>query len=184
MILPLWRRSTGQAIEKPEEGCLPLMALSLQKFPSMRDSSELIQVFSQADRVRDSFPRSVNERIDSETQGRIDLVLDQGPEAIQRRLWELGQEWDIDRALMATFGVVGGATFSVGVLKNKRLLGFLGIQLAFLMNHAVKGWCPPASVLRRMGFRTQKEIQAERQVLINALLEARVQGSEEPQEAA
>jgi hypothetical protein len=33
------------------------------------------------------------------------------------------------------------------------------------MNHAVRGWCPPVTVLRALGFRTAKEIDAERQAL-------------------
>ena len=38
-------------------------------------------------------------------------------------------------------------------------------QLAFLGVHAAYGWCPPVALLRRMGFRTQKEIQAERELV-------------------
>ncbi len=30
---------------------------------------------------------------------------------------------------------------------------------------AVRGWCPPVSVLRRLGFRSDKEIAAERVAL-------------------
>lgn len=39
---------------------------------------------------------------------------------------------------------------------------------AFLLQHAVQGWCPPLPLLRRLGFRTADEINDERMAL-NAL---------------
>jgi hypothetical protein len=35
----------------------------------------------------------------------------------------------------------------------------------FLFQHAVEGWCPPIPVLRRLGFRTAREIDIERVAL-------------------
>ena len=35
----------------------------------------------------------------------------------------------------------------------------------FLLQHALQGWCPPVPILRRQGFRTRHEIDAERQAL-------------------
>ena len=35
----------------------------------------------------------------------------------------------------------------------------------FLLQHAVQGWCPPVPVMRRLGFRTEREIDAERTAL-------------------
>ncbi len=36
---------------------------------------------------------------------------------------------------------------------------------AFLLLHAVQGWCPPLPVLRRLGFRTASEIDYGRHAL-------------------
>jgi hypothetical protein len=35
----------------------------------------------------------------------------------------------------------------------------------FFMQHALQGWCPPLPVFRRLGFRTQYEIEQERYAL-------------------
>ena len=96
-----------------------------------------------------------------------------------RRLAKLDYEWDIDRALMVTFALAGGASLTTGLLRYtqsppvfRRRKGFLylfGAQLGFLFLHGTLGWCPPASVLRRFGFRTQREIEAERRQLRDAL---------------
>jgi hypothetical protein len=131
------------------------------------------------DRVRDHTAPAVNERIDRLTRASIDDCSDQGRDALVRRLADLDHEWDIDRALMANFALVGGTAFSVGLARyadtplleprRKGLLYFFGVQLAFLMVHAVAGWCPPAPVFRRLGFRTKGEIEAERHALLRSL---------------
>ena len=35
----------------------------------------------------------------------------------------------------------------------------------FLLQHAVQGWCPPVGLLRRLGVRTEREIDEERYAL-------------------
>jgi hypothetical protein len=44
-----------------------------------------------------------------------------------------------------------------------RLLLFT--QLGFLAHHAIRSWCPPLPVFRRLGFRSNREICAERVAL-------------------
>jgi hypothetical protein len=117
------------------------------------------------DRVRRHTAPPVNERIDALTRARISAV-SQDHDRIVERLAELDHEWDIDRALMAQFATVGGLMLGLGVSRRSRVpLGVLGAQIVFLMQHAVFGWCPPASLFRRLGFRTQQEICAERAAL-------------------
>jgi hypothetical protein len=52
-----------------------------------------------------------------------------------------------------------GLTF--GVLRSRWYL-LSAAAAAFLVQHAVQGWCPPASLLRRIGIRTTHEINHER----------------------
>lgn len=130
------------------------------------------------DRVREHTAAPVNRRIDRQTQAAIEEAIAGGREAIVRRLVELDHEWDVDRALMANFAVVGGTTFGVGLKRfadspvGRRRTGwltFFASQLGFLMMHAAIGWCPPAPVFRRLGFRTRVEIENERMILERAL---------------
>ena len=53
--------------------------------------------------------------------------------------------------------------------RRKGFLYLFAAQLGFLLLHGTVGWCPPASVLRRLGVRTQREIEAERYQLRDAL---------------
>lgn len=127
------------------------------------DSSNL---FEQHDRVRQHTPAKVNARIDAKT--RRELARTAGMDdarVVEARLDELSREWDVDRAVMATFAIVGGLGLALGHLRSRRWHLVLGAQLAFLLNHAVRGWCPPVAVFRRLGYRTQQEICGERRVL-------------------
>jgi hypothetical protein len=70
---------------------------------------------------------------------------------------------------MAVFAIVGGTTFVLGEKVNRKWLALFSVQMSFLLYHAVKGWCPPVSVLRRLGFRTVREIEAEKAALESCL---------------
>ena len=142
------------------------------------------------DRVREHTPELVNARIDRLTQCSAQATADGGRDAVLRRLAELDHEWDIDRALMVNFAVLGGTAFALGLFRRERTFpfgsqrnGFLylfGAQLGFLFWHGAVGWCPPVSIFRRLGFRTQREIEAERHLLKASLEETR-QGEERAQ---
>ncbi|MEN6624482.1 MAG: hypothetical protein ABFD50_23410 [Smithella sp.] len=121
------------------------------------------------DRVRNETPPYVNARIDKYIQGSIQHYSGQDRDSVLKRIFELDREWDIDRALMLNFAVVGGTTFTAGVKGNRKWLYFLAVQMLFLGLHALKGWCPPVSLFRRMGFRTRYEIEYEKAALLDIL---------------
>lgn len=116
-------------------------------------------------RVPQHTAEHVNQRIREQTEANIARYAAAGPEAIDQRLKELDREWDMERTLeanastLALIGVVLAATVSPWWL----LLP--GVVAAFLLQHAIQGWCPPVPVFRRLGFRTQTEIDYERYAL-------------------
>ena len=160
---------------KPSAGILPRQTGTVVAYRG-RMPEQSNGVAPGKDRVRNHTPARVNERIDALTRATIDATLSQGPGAIERRLAELDAEWDIDRALMVNFAVVGGASFAFGLSRfaaspmlgprRKGLLYFFGTQLGFLLVHGLVGWCPPVALFRRLGFRTKGEIETERHVLL------------------
>lgn len=121
------------------------------------------------DRVRDHTAAPVNARIEAKTQANIRRFQGDPLGTISRRLGELDREWDVDRALMLNFAVLGGLSFALGKTRHPGWHGVLAVQLTFLAVHALLGWCPPVPVFRRLGFRTQKEIGVERRALLDAL---------------
>jgi hypothetical protein len=87
------------------------------------------------------------------------------PEHIDARLKELDREWDIERTLEANAATLALTGVVLGASVDKRWLALPGLVTAFLLQHAVQGWCPPLPVLRRLGFRTMREIDSERYAL-------------------
>jgi hypothetical protein len=87
------------------------------------------------------------------------------PERIPARLGELDREWDIERAIQANAASLAFAGLMLGLGRDRRWLVLPVAVTAFLLQHALQGWCPPVPVLRRMGFRTASEIDAERVAL-------------------
>ncbi|HOI58652.1 MULTISPECIES: hypothetical protein [unclassified Methanoculleus] len=118
-----------------------------------------------ADRVRKNTPPGINARIDREIAGSIRQFAGEDNFAITRRIRELDREWDVERALEANAAFFGMTGLALGVFRDRRWLILPGLVLPFLLQHAVQGWCPPLEVLRRLGFRTRKEIDREKYAL-------------------
>lgn len=121
------------------------------------------------DRIREHTAPPVNARIDERTQTNIRGYTSEQATKISQRLLQLDREWDVDRALMMNFAVLGGLTFWLGKRFHRGWHWVFGSQLAFMAWHALVGWCPPVLAFRRLGFRTQKEIGVERRALLDAL---------------
>ncbi len=125
-------------------------------------------VASTVDRVPRHTSVRANERIREETEKNIAFYSSQGRKAIDRRLKELDQEWDIERVLEANAASVTIFGFLMGTLWNRKWYILPGIVGGFLLQHALDGWCPPLPILRRLGFRTAHEIEFERHALERA----------------
>jgi hypothetical protein len=118
-----------------------------------------------AERVPRHTAPEVNQRIRRRTVENIARVRAGGPEAIGRRLDALDHEWDIERAIEANAATIAIAGLALGALVDRRFLLLPAAVCVFLLQHALQGWCPPVPVLRRLGFRTEREILEERLAL-------------------
>lgn len=117
--------------------------------------------------VAHTAPR-LNAKIQRRTEERVGW-LEKHPEHVRERLAEIDREWDVERWLeTASAGI---SLFGLGMaLRGKRrgLVLPLLVQ-GFFLQHAISGWCPPLPALRRMGVRTQREIDEERFALLDIL---------------
>jgi len=118
--------------------------------------------------VRRHTAPQVLDRIDRNTAQRVFRIARGGPEAIRGRLRELDREWDLERWLQINF-VTLNALAELKGQRSRAWQAFFRIQELFLLLHATVGWCPPTALLRRLGVRTQKEIDAERAILAELL---------------
>lgn len=114
------------------------------------------------DRVRRHTAGEINRRIDAQTDAMLQRYRGASRDELSRRLEELEREWNIERVLEtnASSIVLLGLVLSRTLHRNWLWLP-AGVA-AFLLQHALQGWCPPLPVLRRLGVRTQGEIDREK----------------------
>lgn len=106
----------------------------------------------------------INERIHDETVRRLES-LGEDSVAITSQLQKLDREWDIERAIQLNASTVFLIGLGLGAFFNRRFFALPVIAAGFLMQHSLFGWCPPVPILRRLGFRTPREIENERFIL-------------------
>ncbi len=117
------------------------------------------------ERVRRNTPTSQNREVDAEIMSNIARFRKLSPEAIENRLKELDEEWDIERTLELNAAALALTGSLLAVFVNKKWLALPVIVTSFLMQHAVQGWCPPLPLLRKFGIRTRPELDREKYAL-------------------
>jgi Protein of unknown function (DUF2892) len=70
----------------------------------------------------------------------------------------------MERVLEANAATLALAGTLLGAF-DKRFLVLAAAVSAFLLQHALQGWCPPVPFFRKRGFRTMREIDTERYAL-------------------
>lgn len=116
------------------------------------------------DRVPRHTSDEVNDRIHQDIAQRLHRIVGT-PATFARRLRELDEEWDIERAIELNASILSLAGVLLAFFVHPYWLILPGLVTAFLLQHALHGWCPPVPVLRRWGFRTADEIGKERMAL-------------------
>lgn len=116
-------------------------------------------------RVLKSSAPEVNERNRRAIDANVARYADASPEEIDRRIRELEAEWDIERALETGAALNAGFGLAMGTFVDRRWFAWSGVVLAFLLQHALQGWCPPLPIMRRLGVRTAAEIDEEKTAL-------------------
>jgi hypothetical protein len=113
------------------------------------------------DRVRSHTADSVNCDIDSQIKRNIRFYATQSSQRISERIVQREKEWEVERVLETNASCLAFLGTMLGAFVNSWWLLLPGTVTAFLFLHAVQGWCPPLPILRRLGKRTRKEIDAE-----------------------
>lgn len=114
-------------------------------------------------RVREHTGSHLNERIEQDMQRRVAAFQSEDRnKLLSQRLNELDHEWDTERTLQTNFAILSLVGLALATKVSKRWFALGTGVPAFMVQHALQGWCPPLAVLRRLGFRTAREINEER----------------------
>lgn len=86
----------------------------------------------------------------------------QNQDAIERRLVELDDEWDMERALFMVASTLTIPALALSTRQSKKWLILPAFISGAMLSHAITGWCPPAALLKLLGFRNRAEIDKEK----------------------
>jgi hypothetical protein len=119
---------------------------------------------STTDRVANQTADRDNERIERQTTQNV-AAHSTSKRKMDRRIRALDREWDIERTLEANAASAALLGLGLGLFVNRKFFALPAIVAGFLFQHAIQGWCPPLPIFRKLGFRTQTEIEQERYAL-------------------
>jgi hypothetical protein len=103
--------------------------------------------------------------IDETTRENIQKYVDQGEDAIDKRIRELDNKWDMERTLRFNISVLALAGVLFGTYRKKRWSVLSVAVTAFLAQHMLSKWCPTMPLLKRIGLQTHREIEQEKYAL-------------------
>src|ERR1051326_8073406 len=111
-------------------------------------------------RIRRRTVETLNVKLQTAAKARLAYYA-RHPDAIEQRLRELDQEWDIERGieLEAAGTVLTGCV--LGMTVNKKWFLLAMTASAMLLLHNLRGDYPLLPIFRRLGLRTANEINEE-----------------------
>lgn len=125
--------------------------------------SEMPKLLPTARRVAWNTSGKVNADIRGRTLKNMERAIDSGD--LDGAIRRMDREWDTERVLETNAACLLLLSLGLGVAKDRRWLWLTGGVAAFLLQHALQGWCPPLPVIRVLGVRTAGEIGVERTAL-------------------
>ncbi|CAN5592594.1 hypothetical protein BH20VER1_BH20VER1_03290 [soil metagenome] len=116
-------------------------------------------------RVIENSAEHINEENCRRIEQNVARYAGASPAQIERRIRELEEEWDTERALATGAALNAGFGLAMGAFVDRRWYAWSGVVLAFLLQHSLQGWCPPLPIMRRLGVRATAEIDEEKTAL-------------------
>jgi hypothetical protein len=119
---------------------------------------------NELDHIRANTWHDVNERLDAEAAVRIQAAARAG-DSISNSLARIDREWNFERVLETEASTMGLMGLALALRFGPRFLFVPGFVAAMVFLHAIQGWYPLLPIFRRIGVRSQDEIDRERYAL-------------------
>lgn len=116
-------------------------------------------------RVEMHTSNKINKKIAQRTVENIKEFKNASYDSLTNRIKQLDREWDTERVLEANAATIIFVSSVIGFFTSQYWYILTGFISFFLFVHAIQGWCPPLPLIRRIGIRTQEEIQIEKMTI-------------------
>lgn len=107
----------------------------------------------------------LNQKFDVQLQENLTRYLDADRATIDRRLGELDREWNVERFIETEAPLMIGLGIALGLTRGRKWFGLSAMAASMVILHGVQGWYPLLPIFRRLGVRSQNEIEEERAAL-------------------
>lgn len=84
---------------------------------------------------------------------------------IDQRMKHLDREWSVERVIEVEAPVMIGLGVTLGLLHNNKWFALSGFAASMVVLHNTRGSYPLLPLFQRLGFRSQKDIEDERNAL-------------------
>jgi len=116
-------------------------------------------------RVEQNTSAALNRRFEAQLKETISRYEGADRNAIDQRLRELDKEWNIERFIETEAPMTIALGIALGALNDRKWFVVSAFAAGMVLLHNIQGWYPLLPILRRMGFRSQYEIEQERNAL-------------------
>jgi len=107
----------------------------------------------------------VNADIRNQTISTLNIYKNCKEPEITQRISQLNQEWDTERVLEVNASLLLLLSSYLGIRTSRIWFLLTGAVAGFMIQHALKGWCPALPLIRKWGVRTADEIYSEKTAL-------------------
>lgn len=119
----------------------------------------------ETDTVRPNGSAEQLKRVEQKIEANIRIYSALPKTEISRRICKLEREWSMERWLKTNASGLPFSGIIMGLTVNRKWFALPLLVTGFLFLHAMHGWCPPVTILQKMGVRTQAEIDREKYAL-------------------
>ncbi len=104
----------------------------------------------------------LNEEIRKQSLNALNVYKNCKEPELTQRIAQLNQEWDTERVLEVHASLFILLSSYLGIKSSRIWFVLTGVVAAFMLQHALQGWCPALPFIRKYGVRTADEIYAEK----------------------
>lgn len=104
----------------------------------------------------------INAELRNQTIKNLNLFKNGNETDISERIRCLDQEWDTERVLEVNSSLLLFLSSYLGIRISRMWFLVTGAVGVSMLWHALLGWCPTLSIIRKWGVRTEAEISAEK----------------------